>query len=281
MSPPPPAGEGAHEAIRFAVSQRAAASPWPQWWTDTVQPTLLSLPDRGSLVGLRQQLVESFVTRMVPAGMDRFDAAGMAATWWEDSLHELQTAVSRGWKTVIEAWLTTAEANQGDKTAPDLAAQPAIQLLAGPQVASRTALVDALAVLNADIKAAEATDDEEYEEDEDDDSRPTLADIKKMKSERTKAKKTLKALDASLMLTTARQNLDVMPAIEATAQAIGLLRTRIEGLVADHYADIARSTFAWYDNLVNKYGTTLRDLEAERDAANAHLDKHLGRLGYG
>ena len=38
---------------------------------------------------------------------------GMAATWWEESFFELQTAASRGWKAVIEAWLTTAEASQG------------------------------------------------------------------------------------------------------------------------------------------------------------------------
>ena len=68
---------------------------------------------------------------MTPAGMDRFTAAGMAATWWENSVHELQTAVSRGWKAVIEAWLTTAEASQDDKNIPDLADQTAIKLLAG------------------------------------------------------------------------------------------------------------------------------------------------------
>ena len=72
-----------------------------------------------------------------------------------------------------------------------------------------------------------------------------------------------------------------MPPADAPAQAIGVLRSRIEKLVADHFADIERSTLAWYDNLVNKYGTTLHQLEAERDKAAARLDKHLKRLGYG
>ena len=61
---------------------------------------LLALPDRASLAGLRRQLVEDFTANMAAVGMDRFDAAGIAATWWEDSVHELQTAVSRGWKAV-------------------------------------------------------------------------------------------------------------------------------------------------------------------------------------
>ena len=71
--------EAAHGAIGYAVTQRAAASPWPQWWAATVEPMLRALPDQPSLVGLRQQLVEHFAAHMAPVGMDRFTAAGMAA----------------------------------------------------------------------------------------------------------------------------------------------------------------------------------------------------------
>ena len=120
----------------------------------------------------------------------------MAATWWEASFHDLQTATSRGWKAVIEAWLTTAEASQDDKNAPDLADQAVIKLLAGPQLASRTELREAVASLDAEIKAAQATSNEDDEPDEDG---PRPAEIKRMKSERTKAKRTLKAMDASLL----------------------------------------------------------------------------------
>ena len=240
-----------------------------------VEPMLRALPDRASLAGLRQQLVEDFTAHMTPAGTDRFTAAGMAATWWEDSVHELQTAVNRGWKAVIEAWLTTAEASQDDKNAPDLAEQIAIKLLAGPQLASRAELSAALASLDAEIKAAEVTG---AADDPVDDAR-TPAEIKKMKSERTKAKKTLRAIDASL-LATARQTLDAMAPAEAPPRAIGVLHGRIEKLVADHFATVERRTLAWYDNLVHKYGITLRDLEAARDTATARLEKHLKRLGY-
>ena len=159
----PEGREAAHAAIGDAVTQRAAASPWPQWWSDIVEPTLLTLPDRASLAGLRQQLVEDFTAHMAPAGMDRFVAAGMAATWWEDSVHELQTAVSRGWKAIIEAWLTTAEASQDDKNAPDLADQIATRLLAGPQLTSRAELAVALTSLDFQIKIAEASGDEEVQ----------------------------------------------------------------------------------------------------------------------
>ena len=265
--------EAAHGAISHAVFELAKANSWPRWWDDTVEAMLLSLPGQSSLVGLRQQLVASFAACMAPDGMDRFDAAGMAATWWQDSFHELQTAANRGWKAVIEAWLTTAEASQDDKNAPDLADQVAIKLLTGPQLASRDELASALASLDTEIKAAEATDDEG------DDGRPSPTEIKRMKSERTKAKKKLKAIDASLLVA-ARQALDDMPPAEAPAHATDNLRTRIENLVADYFAAIERSTLTWYDNLVYKYGTPFYELKAERDAAAARLEEHLRRLGY-
>ena len=269
--------EAAHRAISHAVAERAAASPWPHWWADTVEPVLRVLPDSGSLVGQRQRLVEDFTAHMAPAGMDRFAAAGMAATWWEESFHELQTAASRGWIAVIDAWLTTAEASADDKNAPDLAAQIAIKLLAGPELAARTDLAAEHARLDAEIKAIEAFDDEDEEPDDD---ALSPVEIKKLKSARTKVRKDLKILDASL-LAVARRTLDGMPPAEALPQAVDVLRSRIEKLVADHFATIERSALAWYENLVDKYGTTLEDLEAERDAAAIRLQRYLKELGYG
>ena len=271
----PEGREAAHGAIGYAVTQRAAASLWPHWWADTVEPMLRDLPGMDSLAGMRRQLVEDFTVNMAAAGMDRFVAAGIAATWWENSVHEFQTAVTRGWKAVIEAWLTTAEASQDDKNAPDVADQIAIRLLAGPQLTSRAELASALAGLDAQLKAAVASGDEE---DEIDDG-ATAAELKKMKSERTEVTKSLNAIEASL-LATARQAIGDMPPANAACKVIGILRSRIEKIVAEHFATVERDTLAWYDNLVCKYSTTLRQLEAERDAASAHLATMLQELGY-
>ena len=72
-----------------------------------------------------------------------------------------------------------------------------------------------------------------------------------------------------------------MPPAEAPAQAIGVLRGRIEKHITDHFAAIERDTLAWYDNLTNKYGTTLPQLETERNQAAARLNQRLKQLGYG
>ena len=264
--PHPSGREAAHKAIAYAVARSARASPWPQWWADSAEPILYSLPDERSLVGRRHQLVENFTSRMVAAGVDRFAAAGMAATWWEESFYELQTAASRGWKAVIDAWLTTAEATEDDKNAPNLADRAVIELLARRQTTERTTLVNEHVRLDAEIKSAA-------------DAR-SPAEIKRLKSARTKAKKKLKAIDA-LLPGKARETLDAMPPAEATNQAIGVLRGRIEKLVSDHTASTERATLAWFDNLANKYGTTLHQLETQRDTAANRLDKYLTELGYG
>ena len=267
-----PAGQNtAHRAISQAVADKAAASPWPRWWANTVEPMLRLLPDTGLLVGQRHQLVEDFTAYMVPAGMNRFAAAGMAATWWEQTFHELQTAASRGWKAVIEAWLTTAEASKDDKRAPNLTDQTAIKLLAAAQLVKRTELVAEHTRLDIEVKTANSSSNEEA---------LSRDEVKKLKSARTKTKKQIKAIDTSL-LTTARQALNNMASGDAPNMAIGVLRARIEKLLTDQSSAIERSAFAWYNSLVDKYGTTLRDLESQRDNASARLDQHLKELGYG
>ena len=152
------AGNSAHAAISYAVSQRVAASPWPQWWTDTAEPLLHAVPDRGhsrrSPPATRQGLHDPYGSRWHgPASR----LPGWLPPGGRESFHDLQTATSRGWKAVIEAWLTTAEAGQDDKNAPELTDQIAVKLLAGPQLTSRADLADAVASLDAEIEAAEAT----------------------------------------------------------------------------------------------------------------------------
>ena len=66
----------------------------------------------------------------------------------------------------------------------------------------------------------------------------------------------------------------------APARAIGVLRSRIEKLAADHYAAIERGVLAWYDGLSDKYGTTLQELETERATADVRVGRYLKELGY-
>ena len=272
----PEGRETAHDAIRGAVARQAARSPWLQWWVATAEPMLRALPGWTNLAGLRQQMVESFAAQMAPAWIDAHEAAGMAATWWDQSVHELQTAASRGWEAVMEAWLTTVEANQSSKNTAEFADQIVIRLLAGGKLDARADLVAEIAGLNAKIDAIGSRDNGDAESGCD---ALVVSKVKKMQTERTKKQAALKAIDTSL-LTTARQALDAMSADAALQSVLHVLRGRVEQLLSEDQAATERSTIAWYDKLLQKYGVTLQELEAERREAEAHLYRQLRELGY-
>jgi type I restriction enzyme M protein len=275
-----PAGrEAARDAIRNAVARQNTGAGLDKWWHEAAHSSLLALPKAATTVGLRTDLVDAFVAHLEPEGIDRFAAAGMAATWWEESAFDLQAAASRGWKAVLEGWLTTAEATQDDKNAPDLADQTAVRLLARDALDERGMLATEAARLDAEIKAGEPSGDDDDEDAEPDDT-ISPEELKRLKADRTRVKKDLKSIDTQL-LATARSALGGMNDEAATDIVIGELRSRVEKLARDHYAGVERQAIAWHDNLADKYGITLRQLEATRDEAAARLDKHLQELGYG
>jgi type I restriction enzyme M protein len=267
--------DAAHAVIEAAIEKCNDGASLDRWWTELALLDLLELPIWGTLVGLRSSLIDNFVYMFNEAGIDQFTAAGIATTWWEDSVFDLQTATSRGWKAVLEGWLTISEASEDLKNAPDLADQTAIRILAGDALEKRRDLSTEAARLDAEIKAAN-TVKAEYK-DEDDALSP--AEVKKLKADRTKAKKNLKAIDASL-LQTARAVLNDMTDDDATECVACELWARIEDLINDHYANLERNITCWYDNLADKYGTTLRQLETQRDQAAARFREHLREFGY-
>jgi type I restriction enzyme M protein len=270
--------DAAHAVIGEAVQARRARSPWTTWWETTVMPALEAIPTTATLVGLRASLVQSFVTALAPSGIDRFVAAGIAAAWWEGSTFDLKTAASRGWKAVLKGWLTTAEASQDEKNAPDLADTLAIRVLAGERLERRTALVAEVARLDAEVKAADAPSSDDEAGDEEQDAL-SPAELKALRADRARAKKDLKAIDDGL-LAEAHRRLAALTDDDAFDRVTIDLQSRIELLVRDHYADLQRRATTWYENLAEKYAVTLRELEAAHHDASARLAQHLKDLGY-
>ena len=263
--------EAAHRVISHAVSKHAALIPLISWWNNTVVPMLEELPERGHLFGWRHLLIEDFTERMISVGIDRFAAAGMAATWWEECFYELETAANRGWKAVIEAWLTTAEAASSGKNSSGLVDQIAVKLLAGASLDIRNDYYTEYCLIDAEIKSAEAINE--------DDNSLEKHRIRQLKSSRANAKRRMKMIDDSL-LNTARQAFDVMPLAEAFSHTSTVLKQRIEDVISDYFIDTERNILSWYDNLVHKYGTSLLELIEERVSATVRFDNHMKYLGY-
>ena len=202
----------------------------------------------------------------------------MAATWWDESVHELQTAASRGWKAVIEAWLTTAEASQDNKGAPDLADQVAVRLLASSQLAHRAGIAADLARIDVEITATKASGNS-YGTVESGEHIVSPAELSNLESLRSEAKKVLTSIDASL-LATARDVYASISVSDAPNWAIGTLRNRMRDLVMQHFDMVKCCALAWYDELARKYGSTLRETERRRSVSAARLEQNLAELGY-
>lgn len=267
-------------AIRHAVALRNKRAGLDKWWREVVQPALLALPNTTTLVGLRSDLVDAFVAGLQPEGVNRFVSAGMAATWWEDCVFDLQAAASRGWKAIIEGWLTSVDATEDDKTSPDLADQTAIRLLASAALVDHDEIASEVLRLDAEIKTAERSNGED--DDDDDELEATISpdDLKKLKTARSQAKKDLRSIDAGL-ISDARSTFASLSEEAATSIVTGELRSRIERMLSDYYGGLEREVIAWYDNIADKYGTTLRQLELSRTEAVARLDEYLKEHGYG
>jgi type I restriction enzyme M protein len=235
----------------------------------------LASPRLGTLVGLRTDLVDAFIAHLRPEGVDAFAAAGMAATWWEDSVFDLKPPPAEdGGRPRRLAHHRRSHPGRQERPRPRRPDRHPTPRRNRPRP-TRDLAAEA-ARLDAEIQANGTSDDEDAEPGEDGLS---PEELKKLKAARIRVKKDLKTIDARL-LQTARDVLDGMTDRDATGCIIGELKSRIQHLVNDHYANLERRINAWYDNLAGKYGTTLRQLEAERDEAAGRLNKHLLELGY-
>ena len=68
----------------------------------------------------RADLLDSFVTALEPLGMlDRYQLAGVIASWWGDIQYDVKTLALHGFSGVVEAWLTTIEAAFADDDEDD------------------------------------------------------------------------------------------------------------------------------------------------------------------
>lgn len=262
-------------AERGSDREAAMATAFDDWWSHAAKQ-LLDLPSAGSLVGMRADLLDSFANSLEPVGLlDRHELRGLAARWWDEVTFDLEALVTRGAEGVVDGWLTTASAAQ--ESGASLVDQSIVAALVPNLLAEREELAAGVAEVDAAIKSAEgASDDDDIANGEADDEVLTPAELKTLKAQRTKAKKALKALDATLLeaASAARSQVD------AEQLTCTLLRTRLQDGLSRRVAAHRRTLVDRYQTWHDKYAVTLRDLEAKRDAATSRINNFLAQLGY-
>lgn len=261
------------------AKEKACADAVEGWWTAN-RDAIAALPTTDALMQLRAQLLSRFEDALRPVGLlDRFQVAGVVATWWGDIQNDLKTIAARGFLGLVEAWETSILTAMEDKKSKDSPFDHRlVRRLMPDYLADLSELEAKKAELDAQIKSAAPSGDDEDEEEESEEPL-TEAELKKLKTELSAVKKKLKSKEGSFQkrLREARAALDEERASELV---LAILRADLDAILARYVADRRHHVVAAFEGWWDKYRVTLTSIEEERDAAAAKLREFLGGLGY-
>lgn len=102
------------------VAREAALEEAVESWWEAHRGGIEELPETEALVELRAELLASFEAALRPVGLlDRFQVAGVIATWWGEVESDLKTIAARGFAGLVEAWEVSILAAMEDKESKD------------------------------------------------------------------------------------------------------------------------------------------------------------------
>jgi type I restriction enzyme M protein len=253
------------------------------WWEANAK-FIVELPETRALMATRATLLDSFVSALTPDGLlDRFQIAGVIASWWGDIQFDFRALIAGGFGAVVDGWVTTITTALGDKKVNGNPLGHRLVRILLPEYLGEIVEAEARRTeLDAIIKGATGDSDGEDDgagDDAGDEEALSPAALATLKKELTAAKKTVKALEQAFVakLMDARGQLS---ADDAQDLVIRIARTdlkdHLDAYVADHRHLVGGALENWWD----KYAVTLRMIASDRDSASARLNKFLQDLGY-
>jgi len=262
------------------AKERALADAVEAWWNKQ-ERVLAELPETQELMKARAHLLSSFEKAVAPVGLlDRFQVSGVVATWWGEIQNDLRTVAARGFLGLVEAWETSVLTALDDgKSKDNPLDHRLVKRLLPEYLADLAELEGRKAELEATIKGASGSDEEEGEEAEESEEQLSEEELAPRKKQLGTTKRALKAKqdDFAEKLKAARAAL-----VEPSARdlVLGILRSDLDLIlgryVASHRQEVVAAFETWWD----KYRVTLTSIEGERDAAAEKLNGFLGGLGY-
>ncbi|WDQ02214.1 N-6 DNA methylase [Micromonospora chalcea] len=263
------------------------------WWTQHSK-RLVELPDSRMVMEIRAELLDSFVGELKPLGLlDRFELAGVVAAWWGETQYDMKTLALNGFEGVVEGWLTTIESafeldeeelEYWDKQKIEAEKRKArdhrvVPALIPDYLAELDEAEARYADLNAQLRAATARSDEEDDEAQDPENQLTEAELRRLKADTAAARKDVTAL-ANDFLPRLRTTAAALSPDERRALVLEVLRQQLASRLDSRVAGARRLLEAAFRTWADKYAVTLRELEAQREAAAARLETYLKELGY-
>lgn len=227
------------------------------WWEEK-SARLSTLHETNNLFSIRQDFMSSLKEALVPDGLlDSFQVAGIFVNWWEDSQYDLKSIRSSGWNSSLIADATILTTDEGKK------------MLYRVEKAE-----DLLRSLEAEKASLEG--DEEEEEETDRDTQALTAVNKKIRDQ----KKKVQALEAEQADLIAKIRDEIDPE-RAKELILGQMYSRLSDGLTTYLTRSRQELVTVFENWWEKYRVSMREIEAERDAAKERLDTYLRELGYG
>ncbi|SCZ52881.1 type I restriction-modification system subunit M [Thiohalomonas denitrificans] len=271
----------------LTAKETALQEAFEAWWTEhshSIAALAHTLESNGSrLSQLREELLASFSAALEPVAiLDSYSVRGIIAGFWDQTKNDFRALQARGALGVIDAWrtsITTALEDKQDKSNP--LDHKLITFLLADYVEELEQLQTRKAERDSQIKAAEAAPDEDEEADEDEaaEDAPTDEQVKAWKVERTRVNKQLKAKTASFEAHL-NEAVDALNEDKAAELSLTILHDDMASILARYTRAQRQAVLGAFETWWDKYQVTLADIEAERDAAAAHLREFLGGLGY-
>lgn len=250
------------------------------WW-EAQEPQLAALPGSNDLFRTRTDLPDSFQEALLPVGMlDRFQVAGVVASWWNEIQYDLKTLAAQGFYGLVDSWIASIRASvEGEeaRNSDDPLEHPLVQHLLPDYLDKLTALEAAVADLKGQMDAAR----QEAEEADEEDAllSHSLVELKTLRAELRAKRRKLKALQDELLtrLDAARAALE---RDQAQVLVLEFERGRLEAEPERYTAAQRQQAVAALENWWDKYRTSLKEIEVERETAVGQLDGFLRELGY-
>ena len=259
---------------------RRMLSAFDRWW-DEHRARIVDLPRTKNLMTVRTEVLDSFVESVAPVGLlDRFRVRGAIAAGWADVVFDLKVLMARGFDGLVDSWVTTILTGLEDEDAKagSLDHKLVKRLLA--QYLDEIAAVEGeVADIEARIKAAESSADDDENAEGDLGDAMSEEDLKEAKRERTAAKRNLKRLKTAFADRLRKAKAELV-GDAARDLALDLMKAdlarQLDRRVTAHRDQVVITAENWWD----KYAVTLGSTESERGDAKAKVDRFLSELGY-
>ena len=233
------------------------------------------------LMQLRAELLSSFQAAVRPVSLlDRFQVAGVIASWWGDTQNDLKTIAARGFTGLVESWEASVVNALEDKASIGNGLDHKLVKRLLPDYLDD---IEELQANKADLEAtAKAATDGRAEDEEDGKEGPEEPSEEELKA----AKRDLAAVNAKLkrlqkqfvtQLQKARSDLDETSAQELVLEILAAeLRSILDRYVVGQRGLVVSAFETWWD----KYRITFSAIEDHLDSAAGRLKAYLTELGY-